>query len=1013
MRHAPKILCWLYSSPLNFRRCCALFRVLIDKPVNSARLTTPRLAEKSIAVSLFYIIFGLLGYIPVSYAVMGGDSHFIEYLTQQKNNLTRAINQSKQTSLPIDEGQYKQRIKKNQALITLNQANSSSLASFLINQQTIQSDFSERIKQLQRTDRGDLKPANSQQTINKINTLNSIHKKIITLVEENLNLSQRYQEILLAESRSLELWHAQQVLHRQLEQSHAEQDHLNDLLNTFYDRSVKLQQQMKAQTEFNALYLLEAKLLFNNQLINFTQNKITELILQRKLAHADFLLLKSPDIRTLQTITGVYQDAINQFGGMEQAFKTIISILKKESRYIHNEALNNAFVNLESVVRVKVATVSILEQTLQEDLETHQAALKKQLAVRQSLSEYRMDSWPEILAQISDIPNQLYHYLKNLLFKLYDNYQWLDVWPTLFMGLLVGIVAFFTLVLNQLFKKMTRDIARSRLSGHIYDGVLILLSNNVIPLGLILSVLILFYFNHILFVNYQLLLNLSFVLLTFRSLIILARFVLLERVSDDETGHDVHLYLRIKWLLLVGAWTTAFMVLSHLLPLSLLLQDLFNRFFMLFLVAVSLVSWRSREVITHLLHPVLKNKKRYLQRAVIMLIILVPMTLFTTAIIGLVGYMNLAWTMSSYQMELLLLLAFYVLCRGLMFDALELLSEWMVASLSHGWLWIEVILKPMDKILRLLIVIFSLYVLFDLFGWDSHSWVVTNLIQFYDYPLVHVSGIHISPASVIKFFALVFIFIWASKWTREFCYRWLYRDASDHGIRNSLAVFTQYGVIIVGAFTTLHVLGFEFGGLSMVIGGLAVGMGFGLRDFASNIVGGLMLLIERPVREGDLITIDNYEGKVAHIGIRSMRVCSWDNMEVLIPNAETFNKPFTNWTHQDSIVRTVIPIKISRMDDPSLVQQLVFDVLGIIPEILNEPPSQVFLMKIDEALIEFEVRYFINVATHSRVETRSKVLFAIMAQFKAAGIKPPIPPIEVDLKESQSDFSVFKKPSQE
>ena len=69
-------------------------------------------------------------------------------------------------------------------------------------------------------------------------------------------------------------------------------------------------------------------------------------------------------------------------------------------------------------------------------------------------------------------------------------------------------------------------------------------------------------------------------------------------------------------------------------------------------------------------------------------------------------------------------------------------------------------------------------------------------------------------------------------------------------------------------------------------------------------------------------------------------------------------------------------------------------------------------MQINEALIEFEVRYFINVATHSRVETRSKVLFAIMAQFKAAGIKPPIPPLEVDIKDHGTDFSVFKKTSE-
>ncbi|OYV53580.1 MAG: mechanosensitive ion channel protein MscS, partial [Legionella sp. 21-45-4] len=197
--------------------------------------------------------------------------------------------------------------------------------------------------------------------------------------------------------------------------------------------------------------------------------------------------------------------------------------------------------------------------------------------------------------------------------------------------------------------------------------------------------------------------------------------------------------------------------------------------------------------------------------------------------------------------------------------------------------------------------------------------------------------------------------------------------------------------------------GIDFTGMMVVLGGLAVGMGFGLRDFASNIVGGIMLLIERPVREGDLITIGEHEGRVAHIGIRSMRVSSWDNMEVLVPNAETFNKPFTNWTHQDSVVRTVVPIKVSRTDNPVFIQSLIHGVLADIPEIMTEPPPQVYLKNIDEALLEFEVRYFINVQLHTRFEIRSKALLAIMRQFKAAGIEPPIPPIAVELKQASDE----------
>ena len=276
-----------------------------------------------------------------------------------------------------------------------------------------------------------------------------------------------------------------------------------------------------------------------------------------------------------------------------------------------------------------------------------------------------------------------------------------------------------------------------------------------------------------------------------------------------------------------------------------------------------------------------------------------------------------------------------------------------------------------------------------------------NIKSFVHYAFIDISGIHITIISTLKFFILLSLLIWASKWTREFCYRWLYRNTEDEGIRNSISVFTQYALILIGGFITLRVLGLDFSGMSMILGGLAVGMGFGLRDFASNIIGGIMLLIERPVREGDLITIGEYEGRVAHIGIRSMRVSSWDNMEVLIPNAETFSKPFTNWTHQDDVVRTVVPIKVNRDDDPFKIERLIFDVLQSIPEILKDPSPQVYLKQIDDALIEFEVRYYINIQLHTRFEVRSKALFAITREFIATGIKPPIPPYSVELHEPQ------------
>ena len=648
------------------------------------------------------------------------------------------------------------------------------------------------------------------------------------------------------------------------------------------------------------------------------------------------------------------------------------------------------------------------QKKLQENLENKQRQLKKQLSVRQSLVEYHLDSWPSITSQLLLIPSKFFNYIKSLAIKVVEHYGWQDLWSVWIFWASIAAVLLMGFVLNSLLKATIQDKERSRLSAHLYDGALILLYRNVPHLVLLMLSITTFFLNNVPLASYQLLVNLLLVWLTFRMLIQIASLVLLERISDSS-GQDVKLFYRLKWLLLVGGWTTALMVFSRQLPLPLLLQDIFSRLFMLFLLAVSWVLWKSKDVIPALLQPVLISKKRYFQNAISLLGILIPLILLTTAVIGLVGYINLAWTLSRYQAYLVLLMTVYILLRGLIFDLLELLSELMISSLKNGWLWIEVILKPLDKILRVLLFLASIVVLFQLFGWYADSFVMGNIHKFGYYPLVDLSGVHITLISVLKFLLLLCIFIWMSKWTREFCYRWLYRNAKDVGIRNSLSVFTQYAVILLGSFITLRVLGLDFSGMSMVLGGLAVGMGFGLRDFASNIVGGIMLLIERPVREGDLITLGEYEGRVAHIGIRSMRVSSWDNMEVLIPNAETFNKPFTNWTHQDSIVRTVVPIKVSRDDDPIIVQQLIVDVLAIIPEIVGDPAPQVFLKQIDDALIEFEARYFINVQLYTRFEIRSKVLFAIMAQFKAAGIKPPIPPLHVEFTEGDQDDEAIDK----
>lgn len=922
----------------------------------------------------------------------------VDYLIQEKIHLNKDLEISKKSPPVKTLAQYKERKQFYTGLATITGAKISSLEGFLENQKRYHNKLVARLKNLQQ-----LPLANPDiiipERVAKVEALLVVNKKNIDLLDENLELTQGLQTQVQETLKDLEQWHAHYLLALELASIKTQKTQLKTKLNALYQINMAAKEKGLDKNPINS----EARFLLNNQKIALIHNQLAGYDLQKQVIRAKMLILKNYNTKSLQQLIDSHGDSVYHFAQLEKSYNNMLALIENEASLQLDKSLKATLKELEQDIHHQLTTNKVQREHLLQNMADYQNQLKKLISSRQSMAEYNLNSWPIIFKKITNIPALFYKYSKTLSLKVYDSFLWLDtLHRTIFAFLLSGLLV-LSLVTQRLLKSINRDKERTSLSGFLYDGFLTVVERNVPYLFLFAILFTTFYMMNIAFVNYQLLMNLLGVWLAFRVFILIARLSLLERISDSS-GSDVKLYYRLKWLLLFGGWTTAMMTFSHMLPLSLILQDIFNRLFMLFILTISLVAWRSKDVIRLLLRPMLKGKKRYLKNAILSVVVLIPITLFTTAAIGLLGFINLAWTMSTYQAYLVVVLAGFILARGLIFDLLDVFSEWMISSLDNGWLWIEVFLKPLDKILRVGLFLFSILILFQLFGWHSDSLVMVGLENLAQHTIINITGIHITVASMLEFLILVPIFVWASKWTREFCYRWLYVKAKDPGIRNSLSVFTQYSVILLGGFIALRVLGLDFSGMSMILGGLAVGMGFGLRDFASNIVGGLMLLIERPVREGDLISIGEYEGQVSHIGIRSMRVSSWDNTEVLIPNAETFNKPFTNWTHQDGIVRTQIPIKVSRSDDPVMIQQLILDVLAIMPEIVAEPPAQVFLKKIDTALIEFEARYFINVQIHNRVEIRSKVLFAITAQFKAAGVLPPVEPITVELKDGSIEF---------
>lgn len=486
----------------------------------------------------------------------------------------------------------------------------------------------------------------------------------------------------------------------------------------------------------------------------------------------------------------------------------------------------------------------------------------------------------------------------------------------------------------------------------------------------------------------------------YKTAIGIARISLFENIWD-VTGQDVSLYHGLQWSLWFGGFIIALTVLAHQLPIPLDIAASYDRLFMLVLLGVSIPFLRQWKVLPSMIAPEGRTRP-YVRRAVFWLGFLIPLTILSNAIIGLVGYVNLAWNMWIIEAEFLFVLTAWVIARGVVNDLMESLAKYTIRNLSSGWVWTESILKPINTILHIGIMLLALYAIFMVFGFDQNVVIKARLALFTSATLFTIGSSTITAYNCVQFIILLIVIRWAAKWSREFAYRFIFAKYRDKGIRNSLAVFTQYATVIVGSFVVLKVVGIDLTTLTVVLGALAVGIGFGLQSIANNLVSGVLLLIERPFRAGDIIQVGAHEGEVTHIGVRATTLKTWDNMEVIIPNAEAVSQALTNWTHHDAIVRTTFTLGVGFRENPHQVQALVMQVLHHHPAITQDLPPSALLQEFGAYAQIFQVRYYIDLSLgKSRSQVRSEVLFSLWDVLRNAGIELPYPHQEIIMHEDK------------
>ncbi len=170
-----------------------------------------------------------------------------------------------------------------------------------------------------------------------------------------------------------------------------------------------------------------------------------------------------------------------------------------------------------------------------------------------------------------------------------------------------------------------------------------------------------------------------------------------------------------------------------------------------------------------------------------------------------------------------------------------------------------------------------------------------------------------------------------------------------------------YLLAVVVAFVALDIAGIPLTIFTVLGGAIAIGIGFGIQSLFNNLISSLIIMVERPIRLGDIVIVDDHEGKIEDIGNRCTRLRRSDGIDVLIPNSYFLEQPVINWTLLDNDVRGKVAVGVAYGSDTELVRTLILDATQEHPEIKDAPEPVVLFQEFGDNALHFEVWFWVTV----------------------------------------------------
>ncbi len=228
--------------------------------------------------------------------------------------------------------------------------------------------------------------------------------------------------------------------------------------------------------------------------------------------------------------------------------------------------------------------------------------------------------------------------------------------------------------------------------------------------------------------------------------------------------------------------------------------------------------------------------------------------------------------------------------------------------------------------------------------------------------------------------------------------RVLARTSLDPGVRESIGAIARYLFVGIGLLVVFQSVGIDLSTLTVIAGALSVGIGFGLQTITNNLISGVIILFERPIKVGDRIEIGAVDGDVVDISIRATTVRTSDNIAIIVPNSQFISSTVINWSHTDRVVRFQIPVGVSYAADPEVVRTALLEVAAGHPGVLQEPAPVVQFEAFGDSALEFKLGVWTTEYVGRPRAFRSELNFAIWHALKARAIEIPFPQRDLHLR---------------